>query len=59
MPHVNSIDLTPGSKITKNGKQSAAIANHSNPATATATEIATKQNAILAALRNVGIIASS
>ena len=35
----------------------AAIANHANPAVATAPECATKQNAILAALRLAGIIA--
>lgn len=36
----------------------AAIASHADPGTATTTEIATKQNAILAALRRARIIAS-
>ncbi|WP_257985202.1 hypothetical protein [Bacillus sp. T33-2] len=57
--YVNEINLTPGGKITKDGVQSQAIANHGDPATATAAQIATKQNEILAALRKVGIIASS
>lgn len=50
------LDFAPGAKQTANGTQADAIANHANPATATTTEIATKQNAILAALRGVGII---
>lgn len=57
--YVNQLNLTPGAKITKDGKQAAAIANHVDTATATAAQIATKQNAILTALRSVGIIASS
>lgn len=59
MPYVNDMHLTPGAKITKNGVQAVAIADHADTATATAAQIATKQNAILAALRGVGIIAKS
>ena len=40
------------------GTQQAAIANHADPATATSTEIATKQNAMLAVLRHFGFIAT-
>lgn len=53
------LNISIGGKITTNGVQATAIANHADPATATSTEIATKQNQILAVLRNVGIIASS
>ena len=56
MPYLNDVHLTPGSKVTANGTQSNAIANHVDPATATATAIATKQNEILDALRILGII---
>lgn len=55
--YVNELNIVPGGKITDDGKQAAAIANHADTATATATQIAIKQNAILAALRGVGIIA--
>ena len=51
------IDIYPGGAITNAGVQAAAIADHVNPALATVEEIAIKQNAILAALRGVGIIA--
>jgi len=59
LPYLNGIDLTPGSKITADGKQAAAIADHPDPAAATVEDVATKQNQILAALRAVGIIAES
>lgn len=52
------LDIPTGGKITANGVQAAAIANHADPATATAADIATKQNQILAALRGAGIIAT-
>lgn len=52
------LDIPTGGKITADGVQAASIANHVDPATATSTEIATKQNAILAALRGAGIIAT-
>lgn len=55
--YVNELNITPNGKITKDGKQAPAIANHADPATATAAAIATKQNEILNALRGVGIIA--
>lgn len=48
-----------GGTITSAGTQAAAIDDHVDPATATTEEVATKQNTILAALRGVGIIASS
>jgi hypothetical protein len=57
--YVNEINLTPGAKITKDGKQATAIADHADPATASSTDIATKQNEILAVLRSLGIIATS
>lgn len=57
--YVNELNIVQGGKITEDGKQAAAIADHVDPATATATQIATKQNEILAALRGVGIIAKS
>lgn len=50
------LNVAAGGKITAAGTQAAAIADHANPATATAADIATKQNAVLAALRGVGII---
>lgn len=52
------LDIATGGKITANGVQAVAIADHVTPATATSTEIATKQNVILAALRGAGIIAT-
>lgn len=52
------IDVAVGGKITKDGVQAIAIASHAAPATATSTDIATKQNEILVALRGVGIIAT-
>lgn len=52
------LNVLPGGKITAGGVQAAAIADHVTPATATSTEIATKQNVILAALRGAGIIAT-
>lgn len=55
--YLNDIHLTPGSKITADGVQAGPIADHADPATATAADIATKQNEIIAALRAVGIIA--
>lgn len=55
--YVNELNIVPSGKITEDGKQAAAIANHADTATATAPQIATKQNEILAALRGVGIIA--
>ncbi|MBP1950291.1 hypothetical protein [Virgibacillus litoralis] len=58
MPYLNDVHLTPGSKLTADGKQGSAIADHVDPATATATEIATKQNEILAVLRSLGMIKS-
>jgi hypothetical protein len=58
MPYLNDVHLTPGSKLTANGKQGAAIADHADPSVASSTEIATKQNEILAVLRDLGIIAS-
>lgn len=48
-----------GGTLTSDGTQASAIADHATPASATNEEIATKQNAILAALRGVGIIASA
>jgi hypothetical protein len=51
------LDIEAGGKQTAAGVQAAAIADHPDPTTATTTQIATKQNAILAALRGVGIIA--
>lgn len=53
------MNVLPDGKITADGVQSAAILDHADPATATTTEIATKQNQILAALRGVGIIAGA
>jgi hypothetical protein len=53
------LKISDGAKITNDGTQAAAIGDHADPGTATAADIATKQNAILAALRGVGIIASS
>lgn len=53
------INILSGAKVLADGTQAAAIADHTDPATATTEEIATKQNQILAALRAVGIIASS
>lgn len=44
--------------VVASGTPAAAIADHADPATATAEEIATKQNTILAALRTFGIVAS-
>lgn len=55
--YVNQLNINPGGKITSDGKQAVAISNHADPAMATATEIAAKQNQILAVLRSVGIIA--
>jgi hypothetical protein len=52
------LNVVTGGQITANGVQAAAIADHVDPATATSTAIATKQNAILAALRGAGIIAT-
>lgn len=51
------LNIITGGKVLGNGTQAAAIANHADPGVATASEVATKQNAILAALRSVGIIA--
>ena len=51
------LNVLTGGKITSNDIQAAAIANHVDPAVATNTEIATKQNAILNAIRGAGIIA--
>lgn len=51
------IDIYPGGKITNAGVQAAAIDDHVDTATATAEDVAIKQNEILAALRGVGIIA--
>ncbi|MDC3412531.1 hypothetical protein [Terrihalobacillus insolitus] len=56
MPYFNDVHLTPGSKITANGKQGPVIADHVDPATASSAEIATKQNQILAVLRDLRII---
>jgi hypothetical protein len=53
------LNILPGGKVLAGGAQAAAIADHVDPATATSTEIATKQNEILAALRGAGIVASS
>jgi hypothetical protein len=53
------IEIKTGGKITANGTQAGAITDHVDPATASSTDIATKQNQILAALRGAGIIASS
>lgn len=58
MPYFNDIHLTDGGKITADGEQAGPIADHADPATATAADIATKQNEILAVLRSLGIIAS-
>lgn len=52
------LDIKTGGKITANGIQAAAIADHADPATATTTDIATKQNQILVALRGAGIISN-
>jgi hypothetical protein len=52
------LDIKSGGKITADGVQAVAIADHVDPATATTTEVATKQNQILAALRGAGIIAN-
>jgi hypothetical protein len=51
------LNILPGGKVTADGTQALAIANHVDPATASSTDIATKQNQILAALRGAGIIA--
>jgi hypothetical protein len=59
MPYLNGVHLTPGSKITADGEQAAAIADHADPATATVADVATKQNQILAVLRGLGMIAES
>ncbi|WP_197046695.1 hypothetical protein [Oceanobacillus salinisoli] len=56
MPYLNDVHLTSGSKITADGKQGPAIADHVDPATAATADIATKQNQILAVLRDLGII---
>jgi hypothetical protein len=58
VPYLNEVHLTPGGKITDNGLQAAAIADHADPSTASSTEIATKQNEILAVLRSIGVIKS-
>lgn len=52
------LNILSGGKVLANGTQAAAIDDHADPATATSTDIATKQNQILAALRGAGIIAS-
>jgi hypothetical protein len=52
------LSIVPGGKITADGIQAAAIADHVDPATATSTDIATKQNQILATLRGAGIIST-
>jgi hypothetical protein len=51
------LNILPNGKVLADGVQAVAIADHVDPATATSTEIATKQNEILAALRGAGIIA--
>ncbi|MDQ0414230.1 hypothetical protein [Mesobacillus stamsii] len=53
------LNIAAGGKITANGTQASAITDHVDTATATSTDIAAKQNQILAALRGAGIIASS
>jgi hypothetical protein len=52
------INVVAGAKVLADGTQATAIADHADTTTATTEEIATKQNAILAALRGAGIIAS-
>lgn len=52
------INFEAGGKQVAAGTQAAAIDDHADVGTATTAQIATKQNAILAALRGVGIIAS-
>ncbi|WP_018934563.1 hypothetical protein [Gracilibacillus lacisalsi] len=59
MPYFNDIHLTTGGSITADGKQAEPIEDHADPSSATAEDIAAKQNEILAALRAVGIIQSS
>ncbi|WP_277679551.1 hypothetical protein [Gracilibacillus dipsosauri] len=59
MPYFNDIHITKGGSITSDGLQAGPIENHVDPAIATAEEIATKQNEILAALRAVGIVKKS
>lgn len=53
------LSIETGGKMTAGGTQAVAIADHADPGTATSVDIATKQNAILAALRGVGIIADA
>ncbi|MFD2671818.1 hypothetical protein [Marinicrinis sediminis] len=51
------LNFITGAKVLSDGVQATAIADHADPATATSTAIATKQNQILAVLRSLGIIA--
>ena len=53
------IDVASGGQITAAGTQAAAIANVATAGSATAAANATAINSILAALRGVGLIASS
>lgn len=53
------IDVASGGKITAAGTQAAHIANVATAGSATAAANATAINSILAALRGVGILASS
>ncbi|MFT9498250.1 hypothetical protein [Anaerosolibacter sp.] len=57
MPNfIDDVKVNGTKVIDKDFTPASAIANHADPATATSTEIATKQNAILAALRAANII---
>lgn len=55
----DQIDVASGGKITAAGTQAAHIANVATAGSATAAGNATAINSILAALRGVGILASS
>ena len=54
-----AIDVATGGAITANGTQAAHIANVATAGSATAAANATAINSILAALRGVGVLASS
>lgn len=58
-PDEDTIDIRPGGSITADGTQASEIADVPTEGSATAGANATAINSILAALRGVGIIASS
>lgn len=55
----DELAVASGGRITANGTQAAAIANVPTAGAATAAANATAINAILAAMRGIGVIASS